>query len=196
MTSMWYQRTGGSRGAWTATARMSEEHGDGEIVESTTSAAPVLWTTSESGSGVLHIDIPSVDGPPLWFVHIDEPRSTPRATNIVAFTAEVLPPGTVVDQYGYATLGVPSDQQVGALRWHPENGLVHQIFVAPDWRRHRVGSMLLYAADAFHHFRGWPGRLHGDGNRTELGEQFLAAQRHPERIAPRTRVMPPMDPPR
>jgi hypothetical protein len=79
------------------------------------------------------------------------------------------------------------------VRWY-RNGLVHQIFVAKDYRRMHLATILLYMAGAWHQANGWEGRIHGDGRRTELGEQLLATLNHPQRYAPLDQVMPPMDP--
>jgi hypothetical protein len=71
---------------------------------------------------------------------------------------------------------------------------VHQVYVGEAWRRRQVGTLLIYAASAFHQANGWPDRLHSDGRRTDLGQQFVAGLRHPDRIQPLSDRMPPMDP--
>jgi len=132
---------------------------------------------------------------PLWFVWVDEPRATPVAGNLVAYPAEALssmPPGTIVSGGAFRFLPVPNDAQVGAVRWY-RDGLVHQIYVAHDRRRQNVGSALLMTASAWHTSNGWPGRLHGDGRRTDLGQKFVAGLRFGDRAAPHSELMPPMD---
>jgi hypothetical protein len=57
-----------------------------------------------------------------------------------------------------------------------------------------VASALIYAASAYHQLHGWAGRLHSDGRRTSMGQQLVAGLRHPDRIAPLSTLMPPMDP--
>jgi hypothetical protein len=56
-----------------------------------------------------------------------------------------------------------------------------------------LGTVLIYAAEALHQAQGWPGHLHGDGRRTDLGSRFAAGVRHPQRVAPLTDLMPDMD---
>jgi GNAT superfamily N-acetyltransferase len=133
------------------------------------------------------------DPPPLWFVWVDEPKASPAGTNLVAFPGDRYEPGTIVSRYTYATSGVPNGEQAGAVRWYPGGGQVHQIFVAPAWRRRNVASTLLYTADAFHQANGWEGKLHGDGRRTALGQMLLAGLQHPNRAKQLTEEMPPMD---
>jgi hypothetical protein len=159
-----------------------------------------LWRTDaiapDSTRGLLQVEVNSavVDGAPaVWFVWVDEPTVTPRATNLVAFVDDRVAPGTILSGHQFAALGVGNDIQVGAIRWYPETGLIHQVFVAPDFRRQQLGTVLLYAASALHQSHSWPGKIHADGRRTELGQQFAAGLRHPHRLQPQDDVMPPMD---
>jgi GNAT superfamily N-acetyltransferase len=99
----------------------------------------------------------------------------------------------VISNMTFASVGAAADPQAGAVRWYPSSGVVHQVYVSEEWRRHRLGTALLYTADAFHHANGWPGALRSDGRRTDIGERFVAGLRHPHRIRPRDTVMPPMD---
>lgn len=183
-----------------ATAYLGPEHDDGELAEADPAeldGRPFLWRTVEADRALIRIEVAESalrGAAPLWFVHVDEPKASPAATNLVAFPTDHLPAGTVVDRYRFATMGVHNDQQAGAVRWYPGTGAVHQIFVAEPWRRKGTATRLLYTASAFHHANGWPGRLHGDGRRTELGERLVASLHHPHRVAPLTEQMPPMDP--
>jgi hypothetical protein len=128
-------------------------------------------------------------------VSIDEPGELPAAT-LVAYAGEDFPAGTVIGAKEYATVHVSSEDQAGAVRWIRDRGLVHQIFVGAKWRRRHLGTLLLYVASAFHQANGWPGKLYGDGRRTEMGESFVSTLGHQHRIAPLSEVMPPMDPAR
>ena len=186
---------------WSVSAYRTSLYVDGAVVENPEwgTTPPLVWKTVPSDRGMMKIEIGpgEIPGAPnLWFVHVDEPKASPRATNIVGFATDHFPAGTLVTKYQFASAGVSNDDQVGAIRWYPTIATVHQVYVAPDWRRRKAGSALLYAADAVHQSLGWPGRLRSDGRRTNLGEQFLAAQRYPGRFAPRTEVSPSMDEPR
>lgn len=200
---VWYVRDGLlDSGRWAVSAYAGPEHADGEVLAAGFSPGdgrPVVWRTGPPAheKGLLHVGYPveaAPGAPPMWFVQLDEPRSRPPAAVLVAFATETFPPGTVVDRYAFATAGVHNDLQLGAVRWYRTMALVHQIFVSPGHRRRSVGTALLHAADAVHQANGWPGRLHSDGRRTELGEQFIAGLRYPQRFAPLAETMPPMDP--
>ncbi|HEX4058883.1 MAG TPA: hypothetical protein VHX87_11280 [Galbitalea sp.] len=180
------------------TARMSADHPDGSYVDEPDAAWPILWQSSATDRGILRVtvsDFVAPEAPPLWFVRIDEPKSSPPAVNLVAFTGDARPAGTVINNYQFATAGVHSDDQAGAVRWYPDGGLVHQVYVAPQWRRLQVGTLLLYSAGAVHQSMGWAGRLHSDGRRTAAGDALTSTILHPLRIAPLTETMPAMDPP-
>ena len=182
---------------WEITARITEL-ADGTIAEHDDEDAPLAFSTHASDRGILRIalaDWATPLAPPLWFVLVDEKRSTPHAVNLVAFADNSIPAGTVISHYQFATLGIRNETQAGAVRWYPDGGLVHQIFVAQQWRRHQVATHLLYAAEALHQSHAWPGRLNGDGRRTDLGEQLIAGlAAYPSRFLPLAETMPPMDP--
>lgn len=184
-------------GLWEVRAFGSDDAEDGSIIEGDGPDQPFAWATHPADPGLLRVEVGSYllpDPPAIWFVHVDEPHLKPRGTHLVAFGGDRFPPGTVINRYTFATAGVPNGEQAGAVRWYPDGGQVHQVFVAPEWRRKFVASTLLYTADAFHQANGWPGKLHGDGRRTALGQLLLAGLRHPNRAKQLTEQMPPMDP--
>jgi GNAT superfamily N-acetyltransferase len=169
------------------------EVADGETLHG---GRPALWSTEPAENALIRVTIsPEAvpNAPAAWFVSVPEPRAEPPAVNLVAYLTDHFPAGTVINRYQFGSLGLPGDEQAGAIRWLFQYGLVHQVFVAPQWRRAGLGTVLVYAASAFHQANGWPGRLHGNGQRTELGERFATALDHPGRIAPLEETMPPMD---
>lgn len=197
--TVWYRREMRlPSGLWAVTAYRSDEHPDGQVAEDADEpvGTPWVWRTREAERGILTVEVaPELQeqAPSLWYVNVDEPTVKPPATNLVAFATDHYPAGTIVNRYAFATAGVDNALQAGALRWY-RTGIVHQVFVAPEWRRRLVASLLLYAGSAFHQSNGWPGYLRSDGRRTDLGELFAAGARHPQRIAPLSETMPPMDP--
>jgi hypothetical protein len=203
--ALWYRR-GESFGAGLSqvTSHLNDLHADGEVVDAEAEPATnnQIWRAEPSPAGLLQVSItPSATpgAPPVWFVFVPEPQATPSAVNLVAYSTDALrpesamPAGTVVSTNRFPTLGVPNDTQVAAIRWYPANGLIHQVYVNPSARRQSLGTVMIYTASAVHQAHGWTGSLHGDGRRTEIGEQFVAGLRHPQRIAPLSEVQPPMD---
>lgn len=190
----WYARRSTlESGLHLVSAHRGHEHPDGATLHD---GRPALWSTELSEQGIIRVLVaPEAvsDAPPTWFVYVDEPRAELPAANLVAYVTDDFPAGTIINRFQFGSLGLPSDAQAGAVRWLRQLGLVHQIFVAPEWRRRQVATLLVYTASAFHQANGWPGRLHGDGRRTELGEQFVSTFDHPERIVPLDETMPPMD---
>ena len=154
------------------------------------------WQVTEAPGALARVSVGSYllpNPPALWYVWVDEPKTKPAGTNLVAFGGDRFEPGTIVNRYTFATAGVPNGEQAGAVRWYPGDGQVHQVYVSPAWRRQFVASTMLYVADAFHQANGWEGRLHGDGRRTALGQMLAAGLRHPNRARELTEEMPPMD---
>jgi GNAT superfamily N-acetyltransferase len=131
------------------------------------------------------------DAPPLWFVEVREPSGAPPAVSLVAFTGDDVPAGSLRDDLGGTS--ATSADQVGAVRWYPATGEVDQIYVQPQWRRRRIGNVLLVCAATLSYARGWP-RFWGDGQRTTLGEQFRNASPWRGLAADLTHVSPPMTP--
>lgn len=198
-TNAWYVRQGRlSPDLLEVSCFRSDRHDDGVVVPDAgdTAGLPLLWRTSSSDVGLLTVSLApdaAPGSPDLWFVWVDEPKASTPATNLVAFATDRFAPGTVVSNHTFASLGVPNEQQAAAVRWYPASGVVHQIYVAERWRRLHVGTALIYTASALHQAKAWPGRLHSDGRRTDIGERFTAGLRHPRRIAARDADMPPMD---
>lgn len=132
---------------------------------------------------------------PLWFVEHPEPAADPPAHTVVAFTGDGAAEGSVRTAAEVARRGLSAADQVGAVRWWYESGLVHQIYVQPAWRREGIARALLQAAAGVRVSNGWAS-LHGNGQRTDLGELFTSAGPTflRTRVAPRTHRLPPMTP--
>lgn len=199
-TNAWYVRGAKTpNGFWRVRCHLDDRHPDGRIIPDPgpLSGVFVLWEADvdQSGRPVLSVSPKAAPGaPPVWFVALHEPSATPAAVALVAFATGHRDPGTVVPDAEFFHLPVRNDEQVGAIRWWPDEAVVDQVFVRRDMRRTHLATVLIYAASAFHQFNGWPGRLHSDGRRTTLGESLVAGLRHPQRIASLTSLMPSMDP--
>ncbi|TDT14518.1 hypothetical protein BDK89_0073 [Ilumatobacter fluminis] len=200
-TSAWYVREQPLRhGRWQVRCHLDDRHDDGTIVDDSGDLDDVfvLWRAELAADG--HSTITVAPGmapgaPGCWFVELPEGNADPPAMTLVAFGTDDHAPGTVVSDAEFFHLPVRSDQQLGAIRWWPEEAVVDQVFVHEDWRRRHVATVLIYTASAYHQHHGWPGRLHSDGRRTKLGISLVTGLRHPERIAPLDLVLPPMDRP-
>jgi GNAT superfamily N-acetyltransferase len=194
---IWYRELGSTAsGLRIAEAWESAAHADGEYSSDEPGDARLVWRLAEAERGLVHVEIPeerAPGAPALWFVAVDEPRGQRPACNLVAYSGADVTPGTIVSSYTFATLGVRSDAQLGAVRWY-RDGLVHQIYVSPQHRRQNIGTSLLHAAGAWQQANRWPGFIHSDGRRTLLGQLFLAAKRNPGRIRDLSETMPDMDP--
>ena len=170
------------------------EHGPWPILPNRLVRARYMTDTGQMVS--LQIVAPwSTGAPALRYVEVSERDLERPAHTLVAFLADDSTRGSVHDAADFAALGLDSADQVGAIRWYPASGLIHQIYVSPAHRRNRIATTLVMAAAGVRVARGWPA-LHADGRRTDHGEAFQLSGpsqwRH--RVAERTEVMPPMTP--
>jgi GNAT superfamily N-acetyltransferase len=198
---VWYGRT--ATGSTTGlTAFVSPEFPDGRVVDTETlpagalDGAVELWRAQFDPAirRLVWVD-PMADAPVMWFVHQSEDAADPPAVTLVAFAGGQLPAGTVTGAIGFQATGADPADQVGAIRWWPATGQVHQIYVQPLWRRRRVGTALLHAASAQQVALGTGARLWAGGERTDLGESFAAGLPYDHRVAPRSRRVAAMTPP-
>lgn len=180
-----------------------DEHPDGvtvdDVAERPDRGEPVVVCRSRGRDRVSDVHVArwvAPNAPPLWYVESPEPAARPPAMTLIAFAAADVAPGSVIDQATFTGLPVRSDAQTAALRWWTGTGQIHQIYVAPAYRRRGIAAKLVLAAGGYRVARGWA-PLWAGGERTDLGEAIAAAA--PAmlrgRITPRTRSLPPMTPP-
>jgi GNAT superfamily N-acetyltransferase len=146
------------------------------VVDLPGSRRPSGWQvavrTDVAGPAVHSVAVALPDAPLLWYVEVPEPDA--GATTLLAFSDPRYAEGTVLTADTARRAGVTGEQQVAALRWWPATGLAHQVYVAAEHRRRGVGRKLVQAAYGIQVARGLL-PLHGDGRRTDLGEQWRHA---------------------
>ncbi|MBV9292224.1 MAG: GNAT family N-acetyltransferase [Frankiales bacterium] len=181
------------------------DHDDGIIVDlpldTPLPGEPLITVCLEADGGrVLEVHVGPIVSPgvpPLWYVEQPQPSARPAAMLLIAFATDHRPEGSVVDEATFKQMDVHSNEQVGAVRWYPDTGLVHQLYVSPRWRRRGIGTMLVAAAGAYRAARGWA-PIWSDNTRTDLAEEHMRSLPDPfkDRYQPRTSVMaPPSDDP-
>jgi hypothetical protein len=184
---------------WEVQCWLSDDFPDGTELDPSVIPGPDWikgWTMSETDQGLIRVSYDNfalAKDLNVWFVFVDEPKSNPAAANLVLFVGDQKPMGTFVSRYAFATMGVANDEQIGAIRWYRDSGMIHQIYIAPKYRQLQLATYLLYSTSAFHHAKGWSGIIHGDGRRTKLGNILAAASAYPNRYRALELQMPPMD---
>jgi GNAT superfamily N-acetyltransferase len=187
----------GRSARWTLAAVLSTEFPPHTVVDLPGGGLPSGWqvAVTVAGDRVENVAVDLPGAPLLWYVELTEPAAVPAATTMVAFSDARRAEGRLITESTARSAGVSAADQVGAVRWWPGEGLVHQVYVRPEFRRRGVAGKLVQAAAGVQAVRGGP-PLHGDGRRTELGEQWR--QGLPgyvaQRLAERTHVVPPMTP--
>lgn len=186
---------------WRVSGYQGPQYGPAEVVgpeeQPDLTGALRLWTADVADDGhlLLRINPDLVErAPTTWFVASQQLRDDPATVTLVAFATDDLPEGTVIDNAEFMALAVRSSDQVAAVQWGPRTAIIYQVFVQPQWRRRQLATKMVYAASAYHQAHGWSGPIRSDGRRTDLGEEFTAAFRHPDRIAPWQERAEPMDP--
>ncbi|MBB3676050.1 hypothetical protein [Modestobacter versicolor] len=188
-------REAGRPGEQVLTAVLSAEFPAGTVVDLPDDRRPTGWQvavrSAPGGDRPQLVEVALPEAPLLWYVALPEPE----ATTLVAFSDERHPEGTVLDLEQAQAAGVAGEQQVAAVRWWSATGLVHQVYVQPASRRRGVAGKLVLAAFGVQAARGLPA-VHGDGRRTELGEQWRAGLpgHVADRMAPWTEHVRPMTP--
>ncbi len=177
-------------------------HPDGATVPSDvdTGDAVELWRCEPDAAGrpvVRVAGAPDGAAAGVWFVLVEDldGDGPDDAVDLIAFTTPDVASGTVIGAAAFAALAVASEEQLGAIRWSPVTAVIEQVYVLPERRRRRLGTLLVYAASAVHQARGWPGALHADGRRTVLGDRLAAELPHPQRVSDLTHRAAPMDGP-
>lgn len=193
----WWARLTGPAGG-TFVAVLSADFPPGTVVDLPGERRPSGWQVAVRTGGPAgrprSVEVALPGAPLLWYVELPEPEAVPPATTLVAFSDDRFPDGHLLSLDEARDAGIGAAGQVGAIRWWPATGLVHQIFVGPANRRRGVGRTLAQAAFGLQASRGLPA-VHGDGRRTDLGERWR--QGLPEavalRMAPWSQVLPAMD---
>jgi GNAT superfamily N-acetyltransferase len=178
---------------------LSDEFPAGTVVDLPGERRPSRWqiaVEADVADGRVHLVEVALPGVPLlWYVEVAEPHAAPAATTLVAFSDARYGEGRVLTRREAQAAEISAGHQVAALRWWPATGLAHQIYVQPAYRRRGVAGKLAQAAFGVQVARGLP-QLHGDGRRTDLGEQWREGL--PDyaswRLAPRSEHLPPMTP--
>lgn len=172
---------------------LSEHHPDGTVIgpgpslEEFPGAALLLRLALDDSRRVSVQLSPWVapEAPTLWFVEMDASTAARPMHSLVAFDTVHLPDGTIVPNAAFFTMAVRSEQQVGAVRWDVETGEIDQIYVSPEHRDRQIARKLIVSAGAFHVHRGWSGKIHVGGRRSDAVEEMLVG-RSPNRVLPRT----------
>jgi len=200
---VWYaRRTIGPDGEFELYGIHNDEYPDSTVVEvpaalSASDARPIVDRAIYRADGhplaVKVTEYASKNQPDLWYVSHPEPDADPVAHTLIAFSTADFADGVVVQPAALDGLGIDRAGQVGAVRWWTASGQVHQIYVAPRWRRRGVASKMVLVASAFGLGWGWP-RLWGSGELTDLGEAWIGDALWRARVPPRTKRLPPMTP--
>ncbi|GAA1120221.1 GNAT family N-acetyltransferase [Nocardiopsis metallicus] len=131
----------------------------------------------------------------LYFVHVA--GTGPESGRVHEFLAlpcdEQERPGVgVVVEMGVFAARQILDQQIGAIRWHQDQGVVSGIYVAPRMRRQRVATALWRTACNLYTMSTGGRALRISGRRTVLGD--LLARRVCDPPPPLGELVLPMTP--
>jgi len=192
---VWYQRSPLVTGRlFEARAYRNDDHPDGTVIDVGPDdphgpRGDLVGTVGFDDNRRTRVILtePGFSGAPaLWFVGVPSEAMGRPQMSLAAFATSHLPDGTVITNATFFSMPVRTDEQVGAIRWWADTGMVDQIFVHEPHRNSYVGLKLAATADGIHHHHGWPGAIHVGGNRTDLGQKAVEARANPHRSGPRT----------
>lgn len=192
--SIWVLRTVAlSGGCWEHVTLLSDHFPDGTVV----GPGPVV----EEFPGAIEVSSLRLDGagrpvvsvapwtshgaPSMWFVEMDASTATRSMHSVVAFATDHLPDGTFVSNAAFFTIPVASAEQIGAVRWDTSTGEIDQVYVDPEARLQHVSRKMVVAAAAYGRHRGFPGKVHVGGRRSDTVEGIVKDRTSP-RFLPRT----------
>jgi GNAT superfamily N-acetyltransferase len=196
---VWFARTPAPDGGTRLACVIGEEQPYRHVVDVASDKLPdrVLYRGEYRSDGEMTRAVVEPNFAPkavdLWFSELPEPDADPPATNLLAFATPEWPDGTILRPEDLARNDVDAREQVAALRWWTTTGQVHQVFVASHMRRRGIGTKLVLTGAALTVGRRWPSLWSG-GDTTDLGHSWITASVWSARVAPRSRVVPPMTP--
>jgi hypothetical protein len=196
---LWFARRPGPDGSMELTAVLGDGHPYRSVVDAEPGPKDVVLYRSfyrPDGTMTRAVVDPAITprAPGLWYLEWPESELDPPATNLIAFATPEFADGTIVDGERWEALGADVREQVAALRWWTRTGQVHQVYVAPQWRRCGIGNKIVLVGAASTIGRRWPSLWSG-GETTDLGEAWVRPAVWGTRVAPRSRRIPPMTPP-
>lgn len=125
--------------------------------------------------------------PDMWYVLTERPNGTPPNLSLLAFATNEYPKGTIVTPQQAEQHGITPQQQIAAIQWGYGDPKLHQIAVAPEWRRKRIALALIGTADVINMAGNYSGDtvLYGGDVTTSGGETLRQAWSKSPRVMPR-----------
>lgn len=190
MKTVWFWKGPKLNNDWFAVANYAnDEHAKPSTVESSecpTDAKALSFTKlDESQNLVIHMDDDQFDGSPvLWYI-IEETQLPVSMIAIHGMACKSFPEGTVIKIKNVKEFGINGLNRVGFIRWFKADSRIQQIYTAEEWRRRRISTKLLAAADIVIIAGEFGPYLNGGDITTNDGEQLRQAWGHSARVLPR-----------
>ena len=123
--------------------------------------------------------------PELWFI-AEYVNIHTEMFYIHAMSCKTFPIGTIVDAHLIDKSTVDAANRVGLISWFKCDSRMHQILVSPEWRRKRISTMLIAAADIYIVSKNLGPYLTGGDITTADGEKLRAAWANSTRVIKRS----------
>lgn len=157
-----------------------------ESKEKPTESEPVSYCSLDDDDNLLvtlNTDN-SPDLPNIWYV-VEETNSPIDMIAVHAIAGYAYPGGTVVMVKDIKNLELRASDRIGFVRWFRKDSRLQQIFVASDWRRKGLSTILFRIADIVVLAGEYGPYLNGGDITTSDGEELRKAWSNSNRVGPR-----------
>ena len=190
MKTVWFWKGPKLNNNWFTVANYAnDEHEKPSTVSgpsAPTDAKALSFTeVDEKENLVIRMDDDQFDGSPsLWYI-LEEIKFPTEMLALHAMTCNSFPEGTVVEIKNLDFSEISPKNRAGFIRWFRKDSRIQQIYTAEEWRRKRVSTKLLAAADIIIISGEFGPYLNGGDITTNDGEQLRQQWGHSSRVLPR-----------
>lgn len=151
-----------------------------------TDAKALSFTEIDSrGNLVIRMDDEQFDGSPtLWYI-LEETNVHTELIALHGMSCSSFPEGTVIKIKNVDLFGINPENRVGFIRWFRQDSRLQQVYTAEEWRRRRVSTKLIAAADIMIIAGEMGPYLNGGDITTNDGEKLREAWNGSSRVIPR-----------
>lgn len=190
MKTVWFWKGPKLNDDWFMVANyVNDEHEKPSTVDAEicpTDAEAFSFTEIDAmGNLVIKMNDEQFEGSPnLWYI-IEEINTPTDMIAIHGMKCPSFPEGTVIKIKDVERFGINPSNRVGFIRWFRSDSRLQQVYTAEEWRRKRVSTKLIAAADIIIIAGEYGNYLNGGDITTSDGEKLREAWSESPRVMKR-----------